>query len=103
MAWFVAPGPDSALDNVVAVRPVDGGWSVISCLSDQPLMFVSGAAAEAKARSLAQVIARAGGDALVVIHDRRDVMVGTFRYFAEDSPAAEVTAPRAATDRIAAE
>lgn len=93
MPWFVTPEPGSAFDNVVTVRPVEGGWSVVSSLSDQPLMFTSGAAAEAKARSLAQVIAAAGGDVRVVVHDRRDVMVGAFRYFAEDPPAVTISAP----------
>ncbi len=103
MAWFVAPGSASTLDNVVTVRPVEGGWSVSSSLSDQPLMFMSGAAAEAKARSLAEVIAAAGGDVLVIVHDRRDVMVGTFRYFADDPPARPFKAPVAPSGRVPAE
>lgn len=103
MAWFVAPGPASALDNLVTVRPVEGGWSVVSSLSDQPLMFTSGAAAEAKARSLAEVIAAAGGDVRVLIHDRRDVMIGAFRYFAADPPAPALSEPIPARGPVPAE
>lgn len=92
MAWLSKAG--GALDNVVAVRPVEGGWSVTSSLSDHPLMFISGADAEAKARSLAQVIASAGGDAQVVVHDRRNTLIGTVRYFAADSSAVELSVPK---------
>ncbi|MDP1618400.1 hypothetical protein [Phenylobacterium sp.] len=92
MAWLEKAG--AALDNVVTVTPVEGGWSVTSSLADHPLMFFSGAHAEAKARSLAQVIASAGGDAQVIVHDRRNALIGTVRYFAAEdevklSPAAE--------------
>lgn len=77
-------------DNIISVTPVGGGWAVTSSLSDQPLMFLSGAQAETKARSLARVIAEAGGDAQVIVHDRRNVMIGAVRYFADDSAAADL-------------
>ncbi|HMO42599.1 MAG TPA: hypothetical protein PKB04_04605 [Phenylobacterium sp.] len=76
---------DSARDNIISVTPVEGGWAVTSGLSDQPLMFLSGAQAEAKARSLAKLIAAYGGDAQVVVHDRRNVQVGALRFPAQPS------------------
>ena len=33
---------------------------------------------------LAQVIASAGGDAQVIVHDRRNALIGTVRYFAAE-------------------
>ncbi|MBW0151067.1 MAG: hypothetical protein Q8L59_12900 [Phenylobacterium sp.] len=87
MTWLSKAG--GASDNVVSVTPVDGGWSVTSGLADHPLMFMSGAHAEAKARSLAQLIAAAGGDAQVIVHDRRNTLIGTVRYFAAEAVAAD--------------
>jgi hypothetical protein len=57
----------------------------------EPLLFLTGAQAEAQARRIAQTIARVGGDARVAIHDRTEQLVGTIRYFAEDPPAAAET------------
>ncbi|MDP1874565.1 hypothetical protein [Phenylobacterium sp.] len=90
MAWLAKVG--EAVDNVVSVSPVEGGWSVTCGLADHPLMFISGADAEAKARSLAQLIASAGGDAQVLVHDRRNTLVGTLRYFAEEGAGLELSA-----------
>lgn len=87
MAWLSKAG--GATDNVVSVTPVEGGWSVTCGLADHPLMFMSGAHAEAKARSLAQLIAAAGGDAQVIVHDRRNTLIGTVRYFAAEGGGAE--------------
>lgn len=87
MTWLWKVGADH--DNIVSVTPVDGGWAVTSSLSDQPMMFLSGAQAEAKARSLAKLIAGAGGDAQVIVHDRRNALVGAVRYFAADDPGNE--------------
>jgi hypothetical protein len=70
------------LDQTIAVVPVEGGWSVICALS-QPLMFISGAKAEEKARSLGQVLAKLGHDARVLVHDRSQALVATIRYFAD--------------------
>lgn len=91
MAWLSKAG--GATDNVVAVTPVEGGWSVTSSLADHPLMFISGAQAEAKARSLAQLIAAAGGDAQVIVHDRRNTLIGTVRYFAAEAGVPEISGP----------
>jgi hypothetical protein len=71
-------------DHVIKVTPVEGGWSVESALTSHPLLFFSGARAEAQARSLAEVVAKTGHDAQVVVHDRRNMLVGTVRFFAEE-------------------
>jgi hypothetical protein len=69
-------------DHLIKVAPVDGGWTV-RCDGDmQPLMFLSGARAEAHARNLAKRYAGFGDDAQVVIHDRQGAVVGSTRYWA---------------------
>lgn len=68
-------------DNRIMVVPVEGGWSLRTALSDAPLMFLSGAKAEAEAKALAARIAAAGQDTRVLIHDRSEALVATFRYF----------------------
>lgn len=103
MTWIWKVG--AAQDNVVSVTPVEGGWAVTSSLSDQPMMFLSGVQAEAKARSLAKLIANAGGDAQVIVHDRRNALVGAVRYFAaddadnDDGAISPETGPQAADPR----
>ena len=68
-------------DLEVRVSPIEGGWRVQSAgIAD--LMFLSGAWAEEKARSLAACLARCGADVLLVICDRASRVVGTRRYFA---------------------
>jgi len=85
-----APVP---VDCQISVVPVAGGWSVQSALVDGPLMFLSGAKAEEKARALGERIAAMGRDAKVLIHDRSRALVGTWRYFAADAPLAELPVP----------
>lgn len=80
--------PDT--DHHISVVPVEGGWRVLSPLDDTPLMFLSGAKAEEKAKSLAERLAAAGHDARVLIHDRTQALIGTWRYFADDGPIAEL-------------
>jgi hypothetical protein len=63
--------------KTVSVRPVQGGWSVVSDLSVCPLSFLSGAAAERQARRLALLHEQCGDSAQVLIHDRRGVLVGS--------------------------
>jgi hypothetical protein len=75
-----------AQDQLISVVPVEGGWSVQCALTGQSLLFLSGARAEENARSLATCIARLGYDTRVVVHDRRNVMIGSLRYFAEGEP-----------------
>ncbi|CAN5485539.1 hypothetical protein BH10PSE5_BH10PSE5_28350 [soil metagenome] len=80
--------PDT--DHHISVVPVEGGWRVLSPLDDTPLMFLSGAKAEEKAKSLAERLAATGHDAQVLIHDRTQALIGTWRYFADDGPIAEL-------------
>lgn len=73
-----------ALNDVfLRVRPVAGGWVVESGGRLETLRFRSGGRAEAQAHALAEAIARAGGDARVVVHDLADRLIGTKRYFAD--------------------
>lgn len=78
----VQPTPDT--DHHISVMPVEGGWRVLSPLDDTPLMFLSGAKAEAQAKALAEQLAAAGRDARVLVHDRTQALVGTWRYFAAE-------------------
>ena len=53
---------------VVAVTPVQGGWSVASSLSACPLMFLSAADAESQALWFAKLADSQGWDAEVQLH-----------------------------------
>jgi hypothetical protein len=59
------------------------GWLIDCSAGLEPLVFGSGAKAEAHAHALASRIARTGADARVLVHDRRHRLVGTTRYFAD--------------------
>jgi hypothetical protein len=72
------------INALVKVRPVGAAWVVDGAEGLQPLLFLSGAKAEAQAHALARCIAVVGGDARVAIHDRAEQLVGTVRYFAEE-------------------
>lgn len=69
-------------DIQVSVRPAQGGWLVFSGAAE-PLVFFSGAHAEARAHRLGRSIARCGSDVVVRVHDRSDQIVGTTRYFGD--------------------
>jgi hypothetical protein len=71
-------------DATVKVGPSGEGWVVDAGIGLQPLMFLSGAKAEAQAHALARSLASAGSDARVAVHDRAQQLVGAYRYFAED-------------------
>jgi hypothetical protein len=71
-----------AEDRFITVRPVSGGWCVACELTGQ-LMFLSGARAEEKARSLALLLSGLGSDVQLAVHDRRDELVATRRYFGD--------------------
>ncbi|HKP77504.1 MAG TPA: hypothetical protein VJU34_00090 [Phenylobacterium sp.] len=73
------------IDALVKVRPVGTAWIVEGAERLQPLLFLSGAKAEAQAHAIAQSIAKTGGDARVAVHDRAEQLVGTVRYFAEEA------------------
>ncbi|HEX7885550.1 MAG TPA: hypothetical protein VF474_06195 [Phenylobacterium sp.] len=68
-------------DVVLRVRPAASGW-LVEARDLEPLMFLSGAKAEAQAHALARCMAGAGNDAEVVVHDRTEKIVGAARYFA---------------------
>lgn len=71
-------------DQLISVIPVEGGWSVQCALTGEALLFLSGAKAEENARKLAACMTRLGYDARVAVHDRRNILVGTLRFFAQD-------------------
>jgi hypothetical protein len=77
------------MDEIVRifVMPVDGGWSVDCALIAMPLMFLSGARAEEKARALGVFLSGLGSDARVLVHDRQRALIGTAHYFAPDNAA----------------
>jgi hypothetical protein len=63
--------------KTIHVKPLPGGWIVDDELSRGPLVFLSGGAAERKARELALLHARYGHQAHVLVHDRVGVVVGS--------------------------
>lgn len=77
------------IDALVKVLPVGAAWMVEGAERLQPLLFLSGAKAEAQAHAIARCIAKTGGDARVAVHDRSQQLIGTVRYFA-DEPVAEI-------------
>jgi hypothetical protein len=66
-------------ERSISVAPVQGGWRVTAGACE-PLMFLSGGCAERQARALAQRLARLGYEARVEIHDRGDLLAGSFSY-----------------------
>jgi hypothetical protein len=68
------------LQVVYTVNPVPGGWAIGSGPHAEPLMFFSGARAEATACALAKATASAGLAADVVVHDRNGQVAGAYRY-----------------------
>jgi hypothetical protein len=72
-------------DALVRVRPVGAAWLVDGAEGLEPLLFLSGAKAEAQAHALARSIAHSGADARVAVHDRTEQVVGTFRFFAREA------------------
>ncbi|WP_374471648.1 hypothetical protein [Phenylobacterium sp.] len=75
--------PGRADDGLVVVRPVEGGWSVTSRHWGERLLFCSGAAAESQARRMSECLAKLGVDVRVDVYDRRDLLAGCFRVFAD--------------------
>jgi hypothetical protein len=69
-------------EQLIEVTPVAGGWCVEAPGSLEPILFYSGACAEGAARRYALCIAALGGDVLVRIHDRQNLIVGDLHYFA---------------------
>jgi hypothetical protein len=78
-------GRPAVNDTMLKVRRVGAAWIVDGARGLEPLLFLSGAKAEAQAHTLARSLAEAGGDARVAVHDRSEQLVGTVRYFAADA------------------
>ena len=64
------------MTHQVLVRPVSGGWAVECTMTDQPMLFLSASAAEAKGRALARRLAGSGQQVDLRVHDLRDALVG---------------------------
>ena len=71
---------------MMTVRTVDGGWIVEGATGLEPLLFRSGAKAEAQAHRLARCLARTQRDARITVLDRNAQLLGTAWYFAEAGP-----------------
>jgi hypothetical protein len=72
----------------IAVSPVVGGWS-LACGGDDdgtvhaavhPMMFLSGARAEAQAHALAHRLSEAGEDVQITVRDRASNLIGLTHY-----------------------
>ena len=62
--------------RIILVSPLADGWAVL-CAGLEPLVFRSGARAEAQAKKLAAVLAKLGRAVQVRILDRGRNLVGT--------------------------
>lgn len=67
--------------ETLVIRAADVGWSLKTGLS-QALVFLSGAAAERTARTIAQRISEAGIDVNISITDRAGHLVSVIHYYA---------------------
>lgn len=76
-AW--SPSGEPPLREL-SVHPADGGWCV-EAEGLAALVFTRGAQAEQQAKALGRAFAASGFDALIRVHDAREVLVGTVRYF----------------------
>ena len=74
-------------DLLISVRAVDGGWAV-TVAGTEPLLFYSGAQAEAHARRIGGASSQHGAPAKVVVFDRDDRFVGeaNFRGLSRAAP-----------------
>ncbi len=70
----------------IDIIPVQGGWYVTSALCGLPLMFLSGACAEAQARRLGAAVQAVGGTAEIRIHDRSGGLAAHFALPAHHEP-----------------
>jgi hypothetical protein len=64
--------------HIVSVIPVSGGWAVTTRSLAGPMVFFSGAKAEAAARRLAETIARRGETVEIRIYLRDGSLAGRF-------------------------
>jgi hypothetical protein len=77
-----ASASDETPEIRILVRPVNGGWCVMSDF-EESLLFLSGARAEFQARSLARCLSSLGRTTVVEVHDRKDVVIGSILYASE--------------------
>jgi hypothetical protein len=73
---------------LITVSPAGSGWTVQSPALDGDVIFVSGAKAEAAARSLAHRIAESGRTAELKIVVRDGSLGGVFLYPSRSAPSA---------------
>ncbi len=71
-------------DVLLTIRPLGNGWMMDCNAGVEPLVFGTGARAEAHAHLLARKLAGGGADARVLVHDRGQQLVGSTRYFADE-------------------
>jgi len=64
--------------QVITVVPTQGGWTVQHDMADNPMMFRSGAKAEAAARDLGGAFAQRGSAAEIHIYLRDGSLGGRF-------------------------
>jgi len=64
--------------QVITVVPTQGGWTVQHDMADNPMMFRSGAKAEAAARDLGGAFAQCGSAAEIHIYLRDGSLGGRF-------------------------
>ena len=64
--------------HVISVTPAEVGWTVSAEIFANPMAFLSGAKAEATARSLARRIARQGEMAEIRVYLRDGSLAGRF-------------------------
>jgi hypothetical protein len=67
--------------ETLVIKAAEVGWSLETGVS-QALMFLSGAAAERTARTIAQRISEAGIDVSISVTDRAGELVSVIHYYA---------------------
>jgi len=88
--------------HMILVSPLAGGWAVECPMTENVLMFASGARAERAARNLGACLAGLGYDIDVAVHGRDGVLIGTAHYFPAEEPASATPAPHRAGSSLAA-
>jgi hypothetical protein len=66
----------------ISVGPVAGGWAVEYGQGLAPMLFLSGAQAEAQARALARRLSQHGGRGQLDVRDRSLALVAALNYVA---------------------
>lgn len=81
------------MEQLIEVSPINDAWRLSASGCFEPTLFLSGGRAEQAARLLARRLARVGCETRVHIHDKRDLLVGDYRYFAADGECQPVANP----------